>query len=533
MKNLINKSKLTFIVLLTILIVTILSARRPPWCDSIKSTLWYSCLGAVKGRKGLIRSLNEKFKPTHSIHLVATLNFKEAIPQLRTILRGSRASIWTKGHAAMSLAELGDNVSISEITDMLNNNFRTNAAIRKKTFKALGILDPKKQLAFSREKAKSISLPKSTLNESIVLQLLPVFVQNNARDMLPVLKKWTADRTKIRGLIYAQIRARQMELGDIKLYITIRNQLSSPVVPSFPHYYIAALGRYPQDIPVLLRYAGWLWPESGAAYDGIERYVRRIEKVKKNKTGLSYQDKIAKQKLILGLKRISSVRENPRHKNYSGILHGRHVGLLARLGDPLAIRKLNKLLEYNPRSVIPWVAARQWLLTHSQKNKDKVIRLMAEGKSKNSPHPLYKEKLKLLDTAVSLMGGNDPRWAVMLMDRNTGVRKKALYHVARMIPGIKKAMMCGVISRNVKDAVQDGIYDSLSALTLFNDSCVGDLNKVYSDESLPSRTRGIALEVLAMMGQKPPDKPSAGLKNDRIMLDHFRRARFIYNYKEK
>jgi len=490
-------------------------APRPYSCDQRKlvGRKFYQCLGAVRGRKGLVRSLTRGRKRhlRDEVRLVARLSFGEAVKPLRALLR-KPPRVWLTGEVAQALADLGDKPSAVAIRKACRTYERNWSSLHEQLRRALFQLDPAGAATYAKGLAKRIKNPRTVWARSQIRAMLPVFVHQQSRTMLPTLRRWTGRRRVTLRLVYANLMGARLGLGDRKLLRHYRRYLArrGASVPVHPHHYVAGLGRSTADIPALVRFAGSTSREARAAYTALERLMDRLPRLRKARR------RRAEMAIIRGLSRLTRHRENRRSVSFSYSLVARHHAVLARLRLLSSRSRLPKLMTWGPRTATAWVAVERGLALKMPAARKHLATLAAQSVRRFAPGVLRKYKRRLIRRAAKALGRKDAGWTALLLDRNVNERTLALYHFARARP----PGACAVVTGAIAHASSDAVHDGLVALTVLGNRCRSYLEKLARDAQQRPCVRGTAAEVLAMMRA-----PSLGKILRRLEVVSDRRSR--------
>ncbi len=504
-------------------------AQRPYSCDQkkLRGRFYYQCLGAVRGRKGLVRSLTLRRKRwlRDEVRLVARLNYRQAVKPLRGLLK-KPPRVWLKGEVAQALADLADTRSAPAIRRACRTYERNWSSLHQKLRRALFQLNPAQAARYAKGLASRIPSLRSTWARNMVRAMLPVFVHQRSRFMLPTLRRWTGRRRITLRSLYARLMGARMRLGDKKLLRHYRRSMARPgsAVPVNPQHYVAGLGSSTSDIPALIRFAGATSPEGRAAYDALERLVDHLGRLPRAPR------RRAEMALVRGLSRLTRHRENRRSRSFSYSLLARHHALLARLRLLSSKNRLPQLMTWGPRTATAWVAVERGLaqkvgLTHKH-----LAKLAAQSVRYFAPGVLRKYKRRLIARAARAGGNKHAGWTALLLDRNANERHLALYHFARAKP----PGACAVVAGSIGRASQDAVHDGLVALTVLGKRCRPVLEQLAADARRRPCVRGTAVEVLAMMRAPTVPKLLALLRRvvnrrtRRRLRPYVQRARQIY-----
>jgi hypothetical protein len=91
---------------------------------------------------------------------------------------------------------------------------------------------------------------------------------------------------------------------------------------------------------------------------------------------------------------------------------------------------------------------------------------------------------------------HDPRWTVALVDTEVDAAERALARLAR----IKPTQACTLVLGAAHSATTDGAQRGLSALLVLGEACRPQLETAALDVRAPSKVRGPALELMAVLG---------------------------------
>jgi len=484
-------------------------APRPYNCDQqkLQGRRFYQCLGAVRGRKGLVRSLTVRKKRylRDEVRLVARLDFTEAKKPLRALLQ-QPPRVWLKGEVAQALADLKDRQSAGAIRRACRTYERNWSSLHQQLRRALFQLDPAVAATYYKGLATRIKSLSSTWARAMIRAMLPVFVHQQSRSMLPTLRRWTGRRRVTLDLLYGRLMGARLRLGDKKLLRYYRRYLatSGAAVPVHPHHYVDGLGGSTADIAALVRFAGATSPEGRAAYDALDRLIDGLPRLRKA------QRRRAEMAIIRGLDRLTRSRENRRRISFSYSLLARHHAVLARLRLLSSRSRLVKLMAWGPRTATAWVAVERGLALGFPPARNHLASLTAQSVRLFAPGVLRKYKRRLIVRAAQTLGSKGAEWTALLLDRNANERNLALYHFARARP----PGACAVITGAVTHASQDAVHDGLVALTVLGNRCRPQLEKLAREAAQRPCVRGTAAEVLAMM--RAPSLPGILRQLERV-----------------
>lgn len=473
-------------------------ARRPFSCDDPQEHKAYHCLGATRAKARILEDLRKGRDIDDLALLAAHLDYREAVPLLRGILQSTPGrDVWDQEYVARALAGLGDRESGPLLLAMARRYETNNSALWQAMVEALIELDVPEAEEYARDLAKRTPMITETRHANQVRAILPILVDSGASDLLPLLKRW-AEQTRPSSAgssLHGRLNGACMELGDEKQRAFMRKALAqrNGIVPAWPDHYVGALGTHPDDVQALLRFASSTSPEARRAYDAIDRLSTLMKAKSKQPAWRN-----AKVGLISGLRKLTSYRENREHVQFEARQLARHHISLYRLGDNQAQKRLIELTSEPTSSVIPWLAADIGLEMGFPNAADNAARVMEQAPL-GDPRIRW-VRLKLLERAVTVMGAEDPRWAVLVLDNHPEVRRRALHHLARQRP----AKACGLVlaaadgvapNRASHDAVDDGLL----ALTTLGNRCRPELEKLMPRRDVHPRVWGVSLEILAMM----------------------------------
>jgi hypothetical protein len=534
-------------------------AVRTHGCEAPHDSGVYYCLGARgAGRLAAELVAHQTKKPHYEIRdvvlLVGELDMQEAVVPLRDLLRNPRKDPgnpsglhepFLLGDVAHALADLGD-ASVAPDLVTLARAQEEGGTIFDQTLEALVRLDPVRASAYARGLASRIDTPRSTWGQSMVRKVLPIFEEARAVDMMPTLVKWTEGKDGFEGLSYAhafgEVTHARLRLGDGTLAKKLRKELGERdrAVPAYPEHFVDALGDHPDDVPALVRFAGAPSPEGWAAYEAIDRYARTLEEARASKS----KDLAALEKgataLVKGLRNLTAFRDHGSTDDaghtgfmFSPRLQVRHHASLARLGDAESGKKLLALVDGPTDHASAWIAAEHALALGLVGAPDKVAKLMLEATKPSMSTEIWEARIHLVDRAAKVMGGHDPRWVTMIFDTHPTVQQHAIELFVRGKPaGACKVAVAALANLPSQTA---GTYlggshdrtlrDGLLALTFAKTSCAPELRSVVMDTSLPRLTRGLSLQVLAML--RDPSLEELVGKLPHEFWEHVGRAREI------
>jgi hypothetical protein len=461
-------------------------APRPYRCKGdLVGRFYYLCLGAVRGRPGVVRELTRGRKKylRDEIRLAARLNFTEAIRPLRALLR-KPPNENLRGEIALALAALGDKQSAGAILKAVRKYQGTWSTLWKQSLEALVRLDAGKATDYAKDVVRRARVGYKTAWERGVLRkALPILIEHRATGVLPDLRRLSGKRRVTHDRIHALLMQARMRNVDAPLLRQMRRELSRRhrAIPVNSEYYVGGLGDHPDDVPALTRFAGAPSPEGRAAYDAIDRLAARLTNP---------------SALVAGLKKLTAQRENRRSLSFSYSLLARHHAALARLGVDAARRRLLELIQKDPRTASPWVAASHALQLGLAGVEVRVSALLARGIRVSVKGSVRQFKRRAIEQAATHMGARYPGWTVALLDRNTWERWLALSALSRMKP---HKGVCAAVSGALDQATEDAVHDGLVSLTVLGKRCAATLERLARDQSRRRDIRGTALEVLAML----------------------------------
>jgi HEAT repeat protein len=483
-------------------------ADRAFECDEIDGERWYDCLGAVRGRTGMVEELrNRTGHLDDSARWAGRLNYQEAAEPLRALLATPPEDDvpWVLSRIAEALAELGDRSSIGPLIDLARRMQQEDVyQVWEETFQALRRLGGPEVVDYARELARDTTDLSSVWAENAVPEILPVLVDADARDMLPLLTTWTTEQGEaVNEFLYAELMGARIRLGDADLLELARDDLGTPDarVPARPEYYVAAMGGDPRDIPSLVRMASSTSPESREAYNAIDRLAALLDEQERalpeGRDGERRRREIrsARQRLVDGLRGLTEYREDREGFQFEARMLARHHASLARLGDEDSRKRLVELIDDDVETVIPWVAAQHAVALGLDGAREGVEHLVVRGTRSGTSTELWEARRDFVDAVAPVLGADDASWTVMMLDTNGNTRLVVLHHFARLAP----PGACAAITAAVAGADDDAIEDALPALTILDDACAERLEKLARSRKAPETARLMSVEVLAMM----------------------------------
>jgi len=531
---------------------------RTHGCEAPHDSSLYYCMGARGASKLAAELVAHQAKPHYEIRdvvlLVGELNMQEAVVPLRDLLRNPRKDPSNPSglhdpfmlqDVAHALADLGD-VSVAQDLVKLAHAQEQGGTIFDQALDAIVRLDSTSALAYARDLASRIDDPRTTWGQSMVRKVLPIFERAHANDVMPMLVEWTEGKKALEGLSYAhafgEVTHARLRLGDASLAKKLRKELGERdrAVPAYPEHFVDALGDHPDDVPAMVRFAGAPSPEGWAAYEAIDRYARTLAEARTSKAkNLAALEKGATA-LLEGLNDLTSFRDHGTKDQaghtgfmYSPRLQVRHHASLARLGEASSRKKLLELVDGPDDHASAWIAAEHALDLALPGAAEKAEKLMLAATKPSMTTEIWEARVHLFERAAFVMGTNDARWVTMIFDTHPLVQKRAIETFVRTKP----AGACKVVLPALKNLPSQtagtyigGTYDrtirdGLVALTFLGSQCAPELRAFVSDSSLPLVSRGLSLQVLAML--RDPSLEAIAEKLPHEFWEHVGRAREI------
>lgn len=511
---------------LVLLATTSVEAQRVIGCDgTLRGESIYLCLGADEGEAALLEELDRR-PTTDVVRLIAELHLTDAGDKLKALLRDDATDEFLKADIAVALLALGDTSIVDELL-ALSGQWEDGPGSAWESLTA-ALAAGGHANAYALGLLQRIEGPvRGGRDETHLLWALPILVEANSTRALRTLQTLT-EGEQAREIIHAPMMAARIRLGDTVLHRAMRARLevrNSPV-PVQPHHYWGALDD-PADTVALLRgirrHSG---REAVAAYRAVNRMV------------VAHQASEL-QALHRGLNELTEhVESEVNGRRGLGELTYHHMAL-ARLGEGASRRRLVEIAgldETAENVVIATLAAVELAGPAGRRAAEEVFvrssaglagpdaspaaELMSRVGGRDSGHD---ERMKLVDRLAE--DGNHHGWVLALMDRHPRVRRRALHWFSRKRP----AAACELVTARAaeREAAEDGVQFGLLALTVLGDDCEDRVERLASQRGVRNITKGMAVEVLAMMGSDAVPDLDARYRHHRWMRASIERARAI------
>ncbi len=525
----------------------------------------YRCLGAVRGKAGVLRVLNApagaRFYRRHdgfswmadNMLAAASWNFKQAIPALRATLARPippKQYPWRyerlRSQAAVALTELGDQPSAPKIVSVLQElEGRTFGSHWADVLRGLGRLAPDHAERYAIGLLTRLTNAFFMYNKHWGALLALDYLTKKRRDAaLPILRRLT----KNTGPFYSdtisrhfcRLTAARLRLGDEPMLAEARRDLSGELRKQWPSYCYslwmpAVFGDRPEDAEVLVKRRN---------YDLILRLIEqlnRLEKQEANKTPsapLRKRIRKARATLLQGLKKLSSAPavSQPNHRAYHETTRVRHLAALAGLGDGRAKKKLYHMIDHQSfsgyQADAPWDGAYYALRLGLPKAMDHALKRLRKGLTERPGNHRWFEftgsvtqtsRVRLLEEVVRQSPSSDIGWTVSLLDFERDAREKALYLIARRKPPGTCQQLAKVASQATEQAVRDAFW----GLSVLGIQCQDAMVGLARDTTQPPVVRGMAVELLAMIRSPQARRLIGQLEQVPKTHGYRRRARVI------
>jgi len=307
---------------------------------------------------------------------------------------------------------------------------------------------------------------------------------------IPMLQAWVdayrpARPDAPRDLLVAHALAARLALDERPLRPDLARTLGmrNTVVPVRPDIVITGLGRHPDEIDALVRFAGDVDLDSLPAYDGIDRLTPSLTPRQR-------------ERLRDGLMALTHVREDRSHTNYGGTSLARHHGALARLGHAPSAERLIQMAARTDGSFASVVGATEALRTGLPRAGDAAYAALIGART--APTRNHQRRVELVDTAARVMGADDARWTVGLLDPGPA-HEVAVFHLARLRP----RGTCDALFPAIPGSLRRTVRPALVALTLLGDLCRPHLQQLANHPRAPREVTRHAQRVLDMLPTSP------------------------------
>lgn len=511
--------------------------RRERECEVVTGEVtfenFYRCLGAQRGAPHMADAIASGHRAAyHLVEAIGQLHVTTAAPTLREELGrairraleeerypGARTSAISEAYTlAKALADL-DRADADELVEVLRLAEGVHFGAWSGTLAALQRSDRAAAAEYVRDFLARTE-PVATEQARMVL---PVLVAAQAADMLPTLRVLSQALSED-GLLFAEVEAARIQLGDDRLHAQYRAVYRTParsgrkVVPVRPYRTLAALGGHPDDAAALAQMCGAAAEDGWGGYDGIARYLSRLELARAEGS----PDRRAWERGAGVLRRALRARtafrddENDR-VNHSSELQARHHGALARLGSAESADALREIAAGDPHQAATWIAATEALRAGLADGPDVAAALLLRAAGAGTPPPeaarwgiLHDDahspwrshtspfQAALLDAAIERMGTDDPRWVAALFV--PGLGEMASYRFVRLAPrDVCSTWAASARAYRSDVARRRDVMTPMWTLTaLPGNPCEDELEAMALDGELDAYRRDLALRLLAI-----------------------------------
>lgn len=482
----------------------------------------YRCLGLVRGRAGILRTIaappgtrfyGHPYETSWRIdNMVAASVFHlmETRGALRSVLSRpisddrSFDKTELRTSAAVALAELEDRPSAPAIAAWTQHlESRTLGFQYRSVIHALERLDPvaaETYVVGLLERVAGGVLGKRVGADR--LRAVPMLSVRSREAALPVLRRLTAPGAidVFDGSTWrCELTAARLRFGDPQLVPLAREQIfgsltDGQAVNCYTQWLPATIGEDPSDVDALLH---------RRAYEPMLRFVEHVQSKRGKPGGVTWER--AGAALHEGLAKIlAQPRMSDRSRNdYFPTHRAMHLAAMAGLADPKARRLLYEMIEDpTDRSDGAWVAAYFALKLCLPGATERVLQRLVLGIGE----PPYLASLsftvgtpttwrtRVLEELVRALPANDARWTIALLDRELWMREKALYLLSRRKP----PGACEAVLGTASKADDERIKQAFWALSILGEACWDSMSRAAGDSSLAPNVRGPAMVLLAM-----------------------------------
>jgi hypothetical protein len=440
--------------------------------------------------------------------------------------------------AAMTLAALDDRASAPAIEQLVEElETHGSGSLWRDALRALALLDAAAAGEYAaRVMAKwspadmRMSMPGGTSRDAVF-----VFVEDHptAAALTELQRLSPSDGSSSRGS-WCEMRRVRIRIGDADLEREVRATFakgaSGTWVAGCDGHMVRAFGAEARDVDVLLPMIGGK-PRPDQPHTGLDHgvtnsaYGRILELEAAMKTMPTGATRSARNRIRRELKEHAGypLIAQPGHEDFSPHYVAFNAAALAGVGDRSANAELMTLIE-DPAALdgAPWLAAYWALRLDLPGSKDAVATRIALGA--RTPErwrgSVFDDiRVRTLDAFVQ-RHGTDARWTAALLDGDMNTRERALYHLAR-----KKTLgACDVVFAGAPAASRRAVEDAMLSLTVLGDHCRPQLERAIADATTASKIRGMAFEILAMMGSDLPPRLAPQALSQTGMAPYIDRA---------
>lgn len=544
-----------------------LQSRRLTDCSEITDTAAYECLGAsARGKALLLRELNDKGRRDGSGFselpmLAAQLNYREAIPILRSLLENAknlpvgytnyegnlrilRSDLAPAAEALAAFGDVDSAPTIRRYLELLDSDNMGGSGWQT-AFTALGNLGGKETVLYCRRVIAHVNANKK---DRVALAQITARIAADSKsyDLITDLRTIKTDNLEeFTAFDEATVQGPRMELGDKGLRKWFRDKtlpqikavldgstdtVVFPVVQ--PEMYLIGL-RDLEDLPLLIHFGSPASSFSGSARVAIIHILDNPQLYPPAEYAAF------KQSLLAGLKKrtdpyLASIKGTGDEKEFTPSEQAGYYYILARLGDPSAVASLTAVMraQTDPSEPVTWrstILGMSLGIPDSSNHLNQIVDAELAGKGEMAQ---WKLRLDALNTAVSKFGVRDARWVKFLIDPHPSVRSAALHHLSRLRP----AAACSIVpSVAVKFQDESGgtiLGDALVALTVLGKDCVPNLLGLARNGK-NRLAQGIAIEVLSMLESSEADPLRAQQTSDAYLEARLEAARNIAEFMKK
>jgi hypothetical protein len=482
----------------------------------------YRCLGLVRGRAGILRTIAappgtrfyghpyenswriDNMVAASVFHLVETKGALRSV--LARPISDDRSFDKTelRTSAAVALSELGDRASAPAIAAWTEQIESRNLGFQyRSVLYALERLDPAQAETYAvglLDRVAGGSLGKRVGADR--LRAVPMLSARSRAAVLPLLRKLTApDAVDVfDGSTWrCELTAARLRFGDPELVPLAREQMfgsltDGQAVNCYTQWLPATIGEDPSDVEALLH---------RRAYEPMLRFVEHV-RGNRGKPGGATWDR-AGSALLAGLTQILS---EPRmvdrsRRDYFPTHRAMHLAAMAGLEDPKARRLLYEMIEDpKDRTDGAWVAAYWALKLRLPGAEERVLRRLDLGIGE-PPHLASLSftvgvpttwRTRVVQELVRVVPKDDARWTIALLDKEVWMRQEAVYLLSRRKP----SGACEVVLGAAPKADDERIKQAFWALSILGEACWDSMARAAGDSSLAPNVRGPAIVLLAM-----------------------------------
>ena len=451
----------------------------------------------------------------------AYYDLREAIEPLRDVLRLQHEphehALWRlRAEAAYALAQLDDRSSVHAIASLVEAlEVHGSGTLWIDTLEALAQLDAEEASRYAVDflgRVESlvsfrVSMPGGTSKDRVLAHLRP-----GEQAALPALQRLTeVESVSIRDdRTFCKLMAARMRAGDARLRAQTRKTMSGSYsgtsAASCDADWLGVFGTEPEDAAVLVRHlgrpdAGLDHPVTNVAYGQILELLARMNAALPN-AGAAERRRIEAARRTIRAALLERADwphlRDPTHRAWAQHFPVLQAAALAALGDEAARGDLLRFVgDPDDRTGTAWIAA-LWGLRLQLRVDDAVAALMARGGTYRNAwrSGLYRDlRVRVLDEWLARQAA-DPRWTVALVDAELDVAERALARLSRDKP----IEACRLVLAASRDASREAAERGISTLLALGDACRSDLEATALDVRAPSKVRGPALELSAVLG---------------------------------